>query len=154
MTDNRKNTTDQLQTNYLNRAENASPMPARVTQPLDYTLPSALRFILGNMSAVLEVPLKPYMVVGRKNSERDTQVDVDLSPFEAHRYGVSRYHAIILITNGRISIKDFNSTNGTYLNDFILQPMHAYRLRHGDELKLGELALTVHFVGVSAPNGG
>lgn len=151
MTHNPKDS-EHFQTHYLNREEGAPAMPARVTQPLDLDLPQALRFIVGEMSAVLDVPLKPYMVVGRKNSDRDTQVDVDLSPFEAHRFGVSRYHAIILVANGRLSIKDFNSTNGTYLNDFVLQPMHAYRLRHGDQLKLGELSLRVHFVGVGAPD--
>lgn len=140
------------QTQHLD-VNHAPQMPDRHTHPLDLDTPHKLRLILPDMTAVLEVPLRSYMVVGRKHSLQDSQVDIDLSPFDAVKYGVSRYHAIISNINHRISVKDFNSTNGTLLNGFALAPMHAYRLRHGDELMLGQLCLKVHFVGVKAAEG-
>jgi len=128
----------------------AAPMPQRRTTPLDLQTPVKLRFILDDMSAVFEVPIQDYMVIGRKSSEADKQVDIDLQPFGAGNNGVSRYHAIIQVVNNRVSIKDFNSTNGTLLNGFVLTPMYAYRLRHGDELSFGRMKMTIHFVGVAA----
>lgn len=128
----------------------AAPMPQRQTTPLDLQTPVKLRFIMDDMSAVFEVPIQDYMVIGRKSSEQDKQVDIDLQPFGAGDSGVSRYHAIIQVVNSRVSIKDFNSTNGTLLNGFVLTPMYAYRLRHGDELSFGRMKMSIHFVGVQA----
>jgi len=129
---------------------NAAPMPRRETSPLDLQTPVKLRFISDDMTSVFEVPVKDYMVIGRKTSPDDKQVDIDLSPHGAGEHGVSRYHAIIQVVNHRVSIKDFNSTNGTLLNTFVLTPMYAYRLRHGDELSFGKLTMQVHFIGVEA----
>lgn len=129
---------------------NAAPMPHRETSPLDLQTPVKLRFVLDDLSSVFEVPVKDYMVIGRKTSPDDKQVDIDLSPHGAGLYGVSRYHAIIQVVNKRVSIKDFNSTNGTLLNNFVLTPMYAYRLRHGDEISFGKMTMKVHFVGVEA----
>ena len=119
----------------------------RQTEPLDLTShPETIRFVLDDLSGVMDAPLRNYMVLGRKVNNDDRQVDVDFSMMGGQQHGVSRYHAIIQISNDRISIKDFNSSNGTYLNGFILKPMFGYRLRHGDELVLGQLKMTVNFV--------
>ena len=60
--------------------------------------------------------------------------------------GVSRHHAIIQAHRDRIAIKDFNSSNGTYINDYVLKPMFSYRLQDGDVVQLGKLKLTVEFL--------
>lgn len=134
-----------LDTRQLNRRYSV-PMDDRETQPFDFQIPHQLRLYLQRTGAVLDLPLKRYMVIGRKHSDTDQQVDVDLSPFEAQTHGVSRYHAIIQISDDRIVIKDFNSSNGTLLNGYELRPMFAYRLRHGDELSFGRLICAVHFL--------
>lgn len=134
------------QTRHFRHRPDAAPMEPRQTDSLDLKLPTHIRFILGDMDAVLDVPMNQYIVVGRKETINDRQVDVDFGPFDAHHLGVSRYHAIIQINNDRISIKDFNSSNGTYLNGFSLKPMYGYRLRHGDEIMLGRMKLQVQFV--------
>jgi len=124
----------------------APEMQPRVTNALDRQVPHTVRFIVDDMTSVMDVPLKEYLVLGRRHVEQDKQVDVDLSLFNAQKLGVSRYHAIIQTYHERVAIKDFNSSNGTYLNGFILKPMFGYRLRHDDELLLGRLKLKVHFL--------
>ena len=122
-------------------------MPGRVTDPLDLDTPRQLRFTVSETGESFDVPVSLYMVVGRKTSRRDRQVHVDLTPFDAKNFGVSRYHAIIQVIDDRISIKDFNSTNGTYLNNHTLRPAEMYRLRHGDTISFGRFKVTVHFLG-------
>lgn len=140
------NTKDsKLQTRHLGR-DSRPEMPVRHTEPLDLSRPSKIRFVMDDMTAVLDVPVRNYMVIGRKDNGDDRQVDIDLSALNGQQHGVSRYHAIIQVSNDRISIKDFNSSNGTYLNGFVLKPMFGYRLRHGDELVLGRLQMTIHFI--------
>lgn len=134
------------QTRRLDQNSTGEFMINRATGPLDNAQPRSLRFIIGNMDAVIDHQVRNYLVIGRKDDNNDKQVDVDLVPFGALDKGVSRYHAIIQITNERLTIKDFNSSNGTLLNGALLKPMFAYRLRHGDELTLGELRLHIHFM--------
>lgn len=133
-------------TRNLNKKKTGQTAPLRQTNRLDMNLPAAIRFIFTERSDVLDVPVRNYMVVGRKHSGEDHQVDVDLAMVGGTEAGVSRYHAIIQINNGKISIKDFNSSNGTYLNGFVLKPMFGYRLRHGDELVMGNLKMSVQFL--------
>ncbi|MGB1287973.1 MAG: FHA domain-containing protein [Aggregatilineales bacterium] len=133
-------------TQHLRPSGDSREARPRQTEPLDLKHPATIRFVLDNLSAVLDAPLRNYMVLGRKVNSDDRQVDVDFASMEGQEHGVSRYHAIIQISNDRISIKDFNSSNGTYLNGFILKPMFGYRLRHGDELVLGQLKMTINFM--------
>ncbi len=52
----------------------------------------------------------------------------------------SRRHAAIRVTAGMVVIEDLGSTNGTYLNDQLLdgpQPLHA-----GDRLRIGDSTFT------------
>lgn len=133
-------------TRHFDRANNVIQMPTRPTSGLEVQLPDRLRIVIDSGTAVLDVPLKNYMVVGRRDNSDDRQVDIDLTGFDGQHNGVSRYHAIIHIHNERISIKDFNSTNGTFLNGFSLKPMFGYRLRDGDQLMMGRLRMRVYFL--------
>lgn len=51
---------------------------------------------------------------------------------------VSRLHAKIIEENGGIYIEDLHSTNGTYLNDMLLEPHERTRLKKGDILQFGK----------------
>ncbi len=121
-------------------------MKARRTHPLDLRAVKNIRFVLPENSAVFEVPMRRALVIGRKVTLEDSQVDIDLTPFGAYNSGVSRYHAVIQINRGRVSIQD-TSTNGTFLNGFALDPNLSYRVRHGDKLSLGKLHMRIYFVG-------
>src|SRR6185295_7835422 len=92
--------------------------------------PVSLRFVLDDMSAVLDIPVRNFLIVGRKDNGDDRQVVVDFSLFDGQRQGVSRYHAVIQVQQNRVHIKDYNSSNGTFLNSYALKPMFNYRIRH------------------------
>lgn len=51
---------------------------------------------------------------------------------------VSRIHARIIEENGGIYIEDLHSTNGTYLNDMLLEPHERVKLKKGDILQFGK----------------
>jgi len=138
-------TSNESHTRHLGK-ESRDYLPRRHTTPLDLKTPLALRLDIDDTDQSIKVPLRQYLIVGRKDSEDDRQVDIDLAPFNAHEHGVSRYHAIIQVVNGRLSIKDFNSSNGTIINNYQLKPMFAYRLRNGDEIFLGKLKVTINFL--------
>jgi pSer/pThr/pTyr-binding forkhead associated (FHA) protein len=133
-------------TRHLDQKPKSEPMPPRQTDQLDLSLPVSLRLVLNDSAGVIDVALRNYLVIGRRDNGDDRQVDIDFSPYDGQHLGVSRYHAIIQISNNRLGIKDINSTNGTFLNGYTLQPMFGYRLRHGDELTLGRLKMSVQFV--------
>lgn len=140
------NNQHKFQTRYLGD-QHANPMPDRTTNPLDHEVPSVLALYVLDHGVVLEFPLAQPVVLGRRDRPgAPGQADVDLTPFNAQENGVSRQHVVIAVQNGRVSIKDLNSMNGTFLNGYVLQPLHSYRLRHGDELTLGRLSFQVSFV--------
>jgi len=123
-----------------------SDMPPRFAGDAEESMPAALRFYLGDDKAAwFDVVINNDLVLGRKTSPNDRQVDVDLNPYDAKELGVSRHHAIIQAHRDRIAIKDFNSSNGTYINDYVLKPMFSYRLQNGDVVQLGKLKLIVEF---------
>lgn len=141
-------TEETLKLNIKERLVNTS-LPERQTDPLDVETPRRLKFIVKETNDIFEVGVRLYMVVGRKTSPRDKQVDVDLTAFVKPMHGVSRYHAYIQVVDDRISISDFNSTNGTYINGNILQASQSYRLRHGDNVRFGRLEMKVLFIGIN-----
>lgn len=120
-------------------------MPVRATGPLDAVLPWVIEFrVVGTVSTV-QVRVTEHMTIGRADPARGIQPDVDLGPFNGCALGVSRQHAAILASGSSIRVKDTSSANGTRLNGCLLEPGREYRLRHGDELALGQLKLQVLF---------
>lgn len=55
---------------------------------------------------------------------------------------VSKQHCAILIRDGKVFLKDFGSTNGTVLNDAIVQN-EEQQINNNDSLKIGPLDFTV-----------
>jgi FHA domain len=135
-------------THELELSDDIIEASARQTDPLDLDIPRRLRFVVMDTNEVFEVNVRLYMVIGRKTNPRDRKVDIDLTPFVKRNHGVSRYHSYIQVVDNRISITDFNSTNGTYINGKSLQPSRAYRLRHGDNIRLGNLEFKILFIGI------
>jgi two-component system, cell cycle response regulator len=69
--------------------------------------------------------MRETTVVGR-SSKADIHIDQD---------AISRNHAKVTASGGRVTIKDLGSTNGTYVNDELLTD--DYQLRNGDLVKIG-----------------
>jgi pSer/pThr/pTyr-binding forkhead associated (FHA) protein len=54
---------------------------------------------------------------------------------------ISKRHCALLVRDDKVFLKDFDSTNGTFLND--RQVKGEVELRNGDELKVGAITFTV-----------
>lgn len=85
------------------------------------------------------------MTLGRTSPESPITPNIDLSPFKAEELGVSRIHASLRRAENTVQITDLSSRNFTYLNGQRIYPRESRVLRHGDEVRLGRLPLTVIF---------
>lgn len=74
-----------------------------------------------------------YAVEGTSRIGRSDESDIVLND-----PSISRAHAVLEVTGGRATLRDLESTNGTFLNGRRIQ---AERLRDGDELQLGNTHL-------------
>jgi hypothetical protein len=85
------------------------------------------------------------LVIGRSDSS--VRADIDLSEFGAATMGVSRMHLTLHYDpkTSTLSVTDMNTVNGTFVNGMKLLPNEVRVLRHGDELRLGQLTLMAHF---------
>jgi CheY-like chemotaxis protein len=133
------------QTRHLGFTRTDPPMPARATGPLDEVLPWVIEFRIVGTASTIQVRVGELMTVGRRDTETNFMPDVDLALYGAQVLGVSRRHAAIVAKDERIAIKDLGSANGTRLNGYTLIPNQDYRLRHGDEVALGQLKLQILF---------
>src|SRR5262245_14516907 len=62
---------------------------------------------------------------------------------------VSKRHCALLVRNGKVFVRDFDSTNGTFVND---QPIKGeVELHHEDQLKVGSLLFSVLIEPTSPP---
>lgn len=102
-------------------------------------------FQLLDLQASITAPLRERIVIGRKADINTAPVDVDLSPHEAFKKGVSRQHAALSRVHRNIFLTDLDSANGTYLNGEKLVPYQERIVRDGDEIRLGNLRVRLHF---------
>ncbi len=94
----------------------------------------------------LQVNVGKSVVFGRRSGiAGDTEPDVDLNPFGAAEKGVSRQHIKIQYKSPLFYVTDLGSSNGTWLNGRRLVANSGRPLRHGDELRLGQLKMSVRF---------
>jgi predicted component of type VI protein secretion system len=92
----------------------------------------SLKVISGrNAGQVIKVPVTKF-IIGRSE-------DCHLRP---HSDLVSRHHCAILIDNGTVAIRDFNSKNGTFVNGE--KVVGQCDLKSGDKVAVGQLVFEVH----------
>ncbi len=83
-------------------------------------------------------------ILGRSTPGQTVVPDIDLTPYKAYDNGVSRLHAAVRISeDGRATITDLGSSNGTRLNGLKIPPNIPQPLSEGDRVLLGKLALRV-----------
>ncbi len=102
----------------------------------------------GEHQTTVGIEVRDRIVLGRGDPVANFYPDLDLSPYGGQEGGVSRRHAAIIQDeeNKALYIEDLNSTNGTRINGFSLEPRRRYRLRDGDELELGHVRMILRFV--------
>ena len=96
-------------------------------------------------SEPLILPRQEQILIGRAGASGLRQPHVDLAPYEAVEYGVSRLHASLDIQNEAVLITDLRSKNGTYLNGLQLSPGQSKIVCNGDELCFGNLLVSIYF---------
>ncbi|MBM4068113.1 MAG: FHA domain-containing protein [Planctomycetes bacterium] len=62
---------------------------------------------------------------------------------------ISKRHCAVLVRNGKVFVRDFDSTNGTFIND--TQVKEEQQLNHDDILKVGPLEFRVQVEGAPVP---
>lgn len=79
--------------------------------------------------------------LGRSSEDQPILPDIDLAPYHAYEYGVSRLHASIQLGQPFALLIDFGSANGTLLNGQKMTPNKPYPITHGDIFSLGKMKI-------------
>lgn len=130
-------------TRQLGLPRDDKPFVSRASGPLDRLVPWVIELRIVGTASTVQTQVQSEMVLGRADAERKIFPEIDLTPFGASANGVSRRHAMILVKNERLFVKDLGSMNGTRLNGVLCEAEQEFRLHHGDELMLGKLRLQV-----------
>jgi hypothetical protein len=131
-----------------------APQPVAEPQPaaapvLPVGFKAKLKIVRGGRKGQ-EFPLEEgNNLIGRFDPESGAFPEVDLEADDPEAK-ISRKHALIKIENGKITIEDIGSLNGTYVNRAPrLQPGQPVELKNGDEVIVGK---TFFQVVVEAPS--
>ncbi len=134
------------ETRHLEMPDSELYSPIRATTgSLDEALPWVIEFRVVGTAFTVQAQVHEAMIIGRSDTQRGIFPTVDLEPYGGRTGGVSRQHAVVIVKDNRIKIRDLGSVNGTRLNGYALSPHQDYRLRHGDELEIGQVKLQVRF---------
>jgi pSer/pThr/pTyr-binding forkhead associated (FHA) protein len=106
--------------------------------------PEHLRLVFSSMATALDISVTESVILGR--SSENAIVDIDLTPYHASDFGVSRQHALIAPEGDGFVIQDLGSSNGTSLNGERLEANKPYPIHDGDMLFLGRMAFSVRFL--------
>lgn len=122
-----------------------SPTYQALYEKTQNTLPegSLALFVSGNAEPLI-FPFVRNLVLGRDAANTGEQM-VDISQLSPLGHSVSRRHAAILPAPGSFTCSDLGSTNGTWLNQQMLEPGKTYPLQSGDQIRLGLFTVMVCF---------
>ncbi len=102
---------------------------------------ATLSLFIVDTGEVIQLEGLSEYTLGRSAEDQPILPDVDLEPYHAYEYGVSRLHASIKLSQQRALLTDFDSANGTQLNGQKLSPHKPYPVTHGDIITLGSMKI-------------
>jgi hypothetical protein len=104
-------------------------------------------FVDGVFDPVTLTPsqLTSQVIVGRYDPITQYSPAVDLTKLRSNIKGISRKHCSLQIIQGRLTVADLGSSNGTYLNDKRLITRRLDVVVNGDVIRLGQLRMVVQF---------
>jgi hypothetical protein len=105
---------------------------------------NGVRFYLQDLQEPVVID-QPVISMGRADPAQNIHPALDLTLHYGLQLGVSRYHAEITHSHSRYFIKDFGSTNGTWINNHRIPTYQQIPIYSGDQIRLGHLALVVRF---------
>ncbi len=101
----------------------------------------AILRVVEPVRAAWEMPVQQNpMLLGRASEAEGYRPDFDMTFYDEGDY-VSRRHARITSGRGGYFVTDLGSSNGTTVNGQTLIPNRAYRLRNGDRIRVGLVAI-------------
>lgn len=111
-----------------------------------FLLGGTLRIEIDGGPEPILVQPKQELIFGRRDPATGAMPDIDLTPYAGYRMGVSRRHAAIRSSDENyLDVWDLGSSNGTFLNGQRLNAHRPYRLRDGDQLRLGQMVIRLYF---------
>lgn len=137
-------TDDSTQTAQYAQENSSSTDSMRSTAfpPSQFDTVEGLSLFLMNNEQLVHLTGKSEYTIGRATDDQPVVPDVDLTPYGAYDFGISRLHATITVGE-LITIRDMGSINGTCLNGRQIQPHSSHTLVHGDVLTLGKIKIQV-----------
>jgi len=123
----------------------AAPAPAPAPEAAAPTFKAKLTIVRGGRQGHEFLLENGNNLVGRWDPETGAFPEVDMEADDPEAK-ISRKHALIRIENGKITVEDIGSLNGTYVNrQPRLAPGNPVELKSGDEIIIGKtfLKLTV-----------
>jgi hypothetical protein len=102
-----------------------------------------LTLVIAHNGHRIALDLSDELLIGRADTGKGIQPDIDLGPEGGYDAGVSRRHAILSNRNGAYIVEDLGSANGTFVNGRRLAPQTAVQINGGDELKCGTLVMLI-----------
>lgn len=118
-----------------------APEPT-TTAPAAETIANPKLVVVRGQRIDIQYPLYPGKnYLGRTD---DKPVDIDLEDQESpDRIWTSRQHAVITFEDGKLSIEDLNSLNGTFVNRSRVHPGQVTELAMNDVIQVGTVHLKV-----------
>ncbi len=107
--------------------------------------PWVVEFKLPKASEPIRAQFESKLIIGRADKAA-SRPDVDLSPYDAESFGISRHHAALIAEGNQLKVMDLGSGNGTYLNGARLVPNEAVPLRRQDHLQLAKMPISLRVV--------
>ena len=102
---------------------------------------ASISLFIVDTGEVIELEGLTEYTLGRSSEDQPILPDVDLAPYHAYEYGVSRLHASIKMIQPYALLIDFDSANGTLLNGQKCSPNTPYPITHGDIFSLGKMKI-------------
>jgi pSer/pThr/pTyr-binding forkhead associated (FHA) protein len=99
-----------------------------------------LRMMVNGSLEVVEISEAHPVILGRH-----PEAEIDLRSYGELARNVSRFHAQISLVNGRLSIIDLNSRNGTKVSSRALEAGKPHFLRRDDVITVGGITISVVF---------
>lgn len=125
----------------IEEADEPSSIPFASNQP-----PWRIELNILDMNVQIVFDFQDTIILGRSYPDPKPYKGIDLSPFDAYKSGLSRNHAMLILEQGNVLIRDLKSLNSTALNGKRLQPEHNYVINSGDIIHLAKLKLRIRFL--------
>ncbi|MBC7810094.1 MAG: FHA domain-containing protein [Burkholderiales bacterium] len=126
-------------------AQTEQPNAERQSSLQDFESNMLLRIEIEGLSRPILVSPHEELIIGRRDPHTGDAPVIDLTPFAAYRMGVSRHHAALALHESRLDVRDLGSCNGTFLNGMRLNAHHPYQVKHGDEIRCGQMVMRLFF---------